>query len=87
MPSAVAPGGFDVRSQSRPAPPFARTTAFRAYEPLPLTCAQQLHASAAPILHDQAQRERLLQDDRIEAAVDRGDQRTLDLGAGGVARM
>ena len=61
QPSAVAPGGFEVRSQSRPAPPFASTTP-AAPESARLAVAQQIHANAAPIFHDQIQRERLLQD-------------------------
>ncbi len=54
---------------------------------LGLAVAQHIHADARAIAQRQIERLRLLQHQRAGPGANRGDQRPLDFGAGGVTRM
>ena len=90
MPSPVETAGFVVCENTWPRPPLASTTARQwtaptpSRWPSPITC-RVTPATPPSVGEQQVDGERVLDDLDLRAPLDRGDQRALDLGAGGVA--
>ena len=84
MPSPVASTGFVVTANTWPAPPVVTSTLVARTSVRRPAVVERHHAAAAAALDDEVEREVVLVDGG-RGPLDRGDQRPLDLRAGGGA--